>query len=56
MQGHVSPRALVQSGYEPYVGADGIANYFPKIGLPVIAESLCDTFSLSIATGVFPDS
>ena len=37
-------------------GADGIANYFLKIGLSVIAESLCDTFNLSIATGVFPDS
>ena len=37
-------------------GADGIANYFLKIGLSVIAESLCDIFNLSIATGVFPDS
>ena len=36
-------------------GADGIANHFLKIGLPVIAESLCDMFNLSIATGVFPD-
>ena len=35
---------------------DGIANNFLKIGLPVIAESLCDMFNLSIATGVFPDS
>ena len=33
-------------------GADGIANYFLKIGLSVIAESLCDIFNLSIATGV----
>ena len=37
-------------------GADGIANYFLKIGLPVIAESLCDMFNLSIETGVFPDT
>ena len=37
-------------------GADGIANYFLKIGLSVIAESLCDIFNLSVATGVFPDS
>ena len=37
-------------------GADGIAYYFLKIGLSVIAESLCDIFSLSSATGVFPDS
>ena len=37
-------------------GADGIANQFLKIGLPVIAESLGDIFNLSIATGVFPDS
>ena len=35
-------------------GPDGIANYFLKMGLPVIAESLCDIFDLSIATGVFP--
>ena len=37
-------------------GADGIANHFLKIGMPVISESLCDMFNLSIATGVFPDS
>ena len=35
---------------------DGIANYFLKIGLPVIAVSLCDMFNLTIATGVFPNS
>ena len=27
-----------------------------KIALPVIGESLCNIFNLSIATGVFPDS
>ena len=27
-----------------------------KIGLPVISDSLCDIFNLSIAAGVFPDS
>ena len=37
-------------------GADGIANYFLKIGLSVFAESLCDIFNLSIATDVFLDS
>ena len=37
-------------------GTDGIANHFLKIGLPVIAEPLCDIFNLSSATGVFPDS
>ena len=37
-------------------GADGIAIHFLKIGLPVISESLCDIFNLSIVTGVFPDS
>ena len=37
-------------------GADGIANYFLKIGLPAVIESLCDIFNLSIATGIFPDS
>ena len=40
----------------PDNGADGIANHFLKIGLPVIIESLCDMFNLLIATGVFPDS
>ena len=37
-------------------GTDCIANHFLKIGLPVISDSLCDIFDLSIATGVFPDS
>ena len=37
-------------------GTDGIANHFLKIALPVISESLCSIFNLSIATGVFPDS
>ena len=37
-------------------GTDCIANHFLKIGLPVISDSLCDIFNLSIATGVFPDS
>ena len=37
-------------------GPDGLANFFIKIGLPVIAESLCNIFNLSLATGVFPDS
>ena len=36
-------------------GTDGIANHFLKIALPVIGESLCNIFNLSIATGVFPD-
>ena len=36
-------------------GTDGIANHFLKIALPVIGESLCNIFHLSIATGVFPD-
>ena len=37
-------------------GTDGIANHFLKIALPVIGESLCNIFNLSVATGVFPDS
>ena len=37
-------------------GTDGIASCFLKIALPVISESLCDTFNLSITTGCFPDS
>ena len=31
-------------------GAHGIANHLLMIGLPVIIESLCDIFDLSIAT------
>ena len=34
-------------------GTDGIASLFLKIALPVISESLCDIFNLSIATAVF---
>ena len=37
-------------------GAEGIDNYFSNIGLPVVVESLCDIFNLSIATGIFLDS
>ena len=37
-------------------GTDGIASCFLKIALPVISESLCDIFNLSLATGCFPDS
>ena len=37
-------------------GTDGIASCFIKIALPVVSESLCDIFNLSIATGCFPDS
>ena len=37
-------------------GNDGIASCFQKIALPVISESLYEIFSLSIATGCFPDS
>ena len=36
-------------------GTDGIAHHFLKIALPVIGESVCIIFNLSIATGVFPD-
>ena len=36
--------------------ADGIANYFLNIGLLESTESLCDIFTLLIATGIFPDS
>ena len=35
-------------------GPDGIANFFLKAVLPIFAESLCDIFNLSLATGVFP--
>ena len=37
-------------------GADGIASQFVKIAFPIIAESLCDIFNLSLATGRFPNS
>ena len=36
-------------------GPDGITSFFLKAGLPILAESLCDIFNLSLATGVFPD-
>ena len=36
-------------------GTDGIASCFLKIALPVISQSLCDIFNLSITTGCFPD-
>ena len=36
-------------------GTDGNANHFLKTALPVIGESLCNIFNLSIATGVLPD-
>ena len=34
-------------------GTDGIASCFLKFALPVISESLCDIFNLSITTGCF---
>ena len=37
-------------------GTDCITNHFLKIALPVIGESLCIIFYLTIAAGVFPDS
>ena len=37
-------------------GTDCIANHFLAIGLPIISDSLCDIFNLSIVIGVFPDS
>ena len=37
-------------------GTDDIASCFLNIALPVISESLCHSFNLSIATGCFPDS
>ena len=37
-------------------GNDGIASCFLKIALPVISESLCDIFNLSMETGRFPDN
>ena len=35
-------------------GPDGIANFFLKARLPILAKSLCDIFNLSLATGLFP--
>ena len=37
-------------------GNDGIASCFLRIALPVISESLCDIFNLSMETGRFPDN
>ena len=36
-------------------GSDGIASHFIKIAFPVISQSLCSIFNLSINTGKFPD-
>ena len=35
-------------------GFDGIACCFIKAALPVVAESLCDIFNISLSTGTFP--
>ena len=37
-------------------GSDGIASHFIKIAFPVISQSLCSIFKLSIDTRKFPDS
>ena len=37
-------------------GSDGIASHFIKTAIPVISQSLCNIFNLSINTGKFPDS
>ena len=36
--------------------SDGIASHLIKIAFPVISQSLCSIFNLSINTGKFPDS
>ena len=36
-------------------GLDGIANFFLKAGHPILAESLCNIFNLSLATGDLSD-
>ena len=33
---------------------DGIASFFIKIALPLISGSLCDRFSVSLFSGIFP--
>ena len=35
-------------------GHDGIANFYLKIALPVVSESLCDLFNKSLFAGKFP--
>ena len=37
-------------------GVDNIASYFLKVAFPPISHSLCDIFSLSLSSRVFPDS
>ena len=37
-------------------GLDGISSFFVKIGMPVIAPSLCCIFNTSISQGRFPGS
>ena len=52
----VFSKILVKFDTSKGSGPDGLANFFIKIGLPVIAESLCNIFNLSLFTGVFLDS
>ena len=37
-------------------GTDGIAEFSLKAGFPIIAQSLCDIFNLSLANEIFPNS
>ena len=53
--GHME-KALGKCKTSTGFGADGIASQFVKIAFPVIVESLCDIFSLSLETGRFSDS
>ena len=49
-------RALGKTKKSFGFGSDGIASHFIKIAFPVISQSLCSNFNLSINTGKFPDS
>ena len=53
--GHIG-KALGMFKTSAGFGSGGIASQFVKIAFPVIAESLCNIFNLSLATGRFPDS
>ena len=48
-------RALGKMKKSSRFGSDGIASHFIKIAFPVISQSLCSIFMLSINTGKFPD-
>ena len=53
----VATKKAIRKMKKPFgFGSDGIASYFINIAFPVISQSLCDIFNVSIYIGMFPDS